>query len=776
MVHEVLNHLWQSTVFAAAVGLLTLAFRKNGAHVRYGLWLAASCKFLIPFSVLGELGSRLSWRTAPAAKVPLALDNFVQPFRAPGATAAVARVAAAPMSAPHAAAVNWAVIAVGLWAAGTLAVAIWWFVRWLRLRSIVRHATPLEIGAPIPARSATASIEPGVFGLFRPVLLLPEGIRERLTPGQMAAIVAHEMCHVRRRDNLTAAIHMVVEAMFWFHPLVWWIGARMIAEREAACDEAVISDGGDREAYAEALLTVCKFYVESPLASAAGVAGADLKKRIERIMTQRMTRKLGAVKKLALATLAALTMVGPVATASFFAAPPRAMAQATAANVTAFQSVTIQQSQPDVVEHRLMVGVETFRMENTSLRKVIGWAFDTQSELVTGPDTLDMKYDIEAKAPEPFPLGDGHDIGSGSRGVVRNMLADQFQLQTHRGTQSISDAYVLTAGPGNTLLKAALRDGPGQLVNIGPTSISGANLPMHLFVDALSEITGHAVIDQTGMIENYQFNVDWGRGANINGTAVPFAKPSPEELAKALQSQEGLTLQLATVPVEVLVVDHVASPKTLVAAKTAMPMEPAAFDAYAGYYLFSGALVHLYREGDRYFSLPPGQQPVEIFPEANGEFFAKVKNASVSFDKDATGRVTGLVLHESGRDTAMPRVDEATAKQMMDAATARAQLKTARPGSEEALRKTIADMAAGTPDHNAMMADLSATVKEQQPVMERVFQNLGALTELKFMGIDPQDADTYRADFEHGAMECHIIVTPEGKISWLVFKPAGSDN
>src|SRR5579862_9654252 len=108
MMHEVLNHLWQSTVFGVAAGLLTLAFRKNGAGVRYWLWLAASCKFLIPFSVLGEIGSRLSWRTAPGAAVPVAFDYFVQPFRAPGATAAVARVAAAPASAPHAAAVHWA--------------------------------------------------------------------------------------------------------------------------------------------------------------------------------------------------------------------------------------------------------------------------------------------------------------------------------------------------------------------------------------------------------------------------------------------------------------------------------------------------------------------------------------------------------------------------------------------------------------------------------------------------------------------------------------------
>jgi hypothetical protein len=58
------NHLWQSTLFAAAAGLLSLALRKQRAQVRYGLWLAASVKFLIPFALLVSMGSQFEWRTA----------------------------------------------------------------------------------------------------------------------------------------------------------------------------------------------------------------------------------------------------------------------------------------------------------------------------------------------------------------------------------------------------------------------------------------------------------------------------------------------------------------------------------------------------------------------------------------------------------------------------------------------------------------------------------------------------------------------------------------
>ncbi len=118
--------------------------------------------------------------------------------------------------------------------------------------------------------------------MFRPVLLLPEGIEERLDVGQLDAILAHELCHVRRRDNLTAAIQMVAQSVFWFHPLVWWVGERLIEERERACDEEVLRRGGSPRVYAEAILNVCKLYMELPLACVSGVTGSNLKSESKR--------------------------------------------------------------------------------------------------------------------------------------------------------------------------------------------------------------------------------------------------------------------------------------------------------------------------------------------------------------------------------------------------------------------------------------------------------------------------------------------------------------
>ena len=165
---------------------------------------------------------------------------------------------------------------------------------------------------PIDIVLSRASLEPGIFGILRPVLIWPEGISKHLEDAHLEAILAHEVWHVRRRDNLAAALHMVVEAVFWFHPLVWWLGARMVEERERACDEEVVELGSERQVYAESILKVCEFCVGSPLACVSGVTGSDLKKRMVHIMTERIARKLDFGKKLLLSTAGVLALALPL--------------------------------------------------------------------------------------------------------------------------------------------------------------------------------------------------------------------------------------------------------------------------------------------------------------------------------------------------------------------------------------------------------------------------------------------------------------------------------
>ena len=148
--------------------------------------------------------------------------------------------------------------------------------------------------------------------MLRPILLLPAGVVDRLTTQQFEAVLAHELCHVRRRDNLTSAIHMIVEAVFWFHPLVWWIGARLIEERERACDEEVLRLGAARQAYAQGILNVCRFCVEAPLKCVSGVGRGDIGKRIERIMGCQEPLGLNAGRKLLLASAGLAALAIPV--------------------------------------------------------------------------------------------------------------------------------------------------------------------------------------------------------------------------------------------------------------------------------------------------------------------------------------------------------------------------------------------------------------------------------------------------------------------------------
>ncbi|HEY6346898.1 MAG TPA: M56 family metallopeptidase [Bryobacteraceae bacterium] len=317
MIGAATNHLWQSTLFAIAVGGLTQAFRGNAARVRYWLWFSASCKFLIPFALLMTVGSRLQQDTEPNT-VPGPLPVIVapllqisQPFSSAPLTAGSTQTALHWMDAWTDAAI------ISVWACGLLAVALMRFRGWLRIRAALHASTLVDIPAPIRIRSTASLFDPAIVGLFRPILVVPSGIVEQLRPAQWEAVLTHELCHARRRDNLTSALHMVVEAFFWFHPLVWWIGGRLVEERERACDEAVLSLGGEPRDYAEAIVSICKRHVKLPLECVSGVAGANLKKRIEEIMKNRIVRRLNFARKVALlgagiATLGAPILVGIV--------------------------------------------------------------------------------------------------------------------------------------------------------------------------------------------------------------------------------------------------------------------------------------------------------------------------------------------------------------------------------------------------------------------------------------------------------------------------------
>lgn len=352
------NHLWQSTAFALVVWLLALVLRRNQARTRYRLWVLASTKFLLPFSLLIALGEHLQPHMAASAPQPafsMVMDGVTEPF---SVSTAVPKIeAAAPTAGLFAAVVprpasdhqSWLpVLLLGIWSCGSLLLLARWARIWWKIHVAVRTATPVMLADGVPVLSTGMRLEPGVFGIFRPVLLLPDGIRERLTAAQMDAILAHELCHLRRRDNLTAALQMVAEVAFWFYPVVWWLRNRLMEERERACDEAVLASSREPLVYAEGIVNVCKFYTEAPLKCMSGVTGSDLKKRIVRIMSQQVVHRLDLSRKLLLSLAGVLALAVPITFGIMHAAEAQAQTAAQKAGIDDTWQGTLHAPQKDL--------------------------------------------------------------------------------------------------------------------------------------------------------------------------------------------------------------------------------------------------------------------------------------------------------------------------------------------------------------------------------------------------------------------------------------------
>ena len=594
------NHLWQSTVFATLAALLTFALRRNQARTRYWLWLIASVKFLIPFSLLIALGSHLTWTAAaPIAKaqVSAVVGQITQPFP---------EIRSADIAAPVMASQrhsDWPTMLLVVWICGFLTVSFSWWRRWRDLRIAKRASSPLNVETDVPVLSSPSLLEPGIFGVFRPVLLLPRGITDRLSPEHLQAIVAHELCHVRGRDNLAAAIYMAVEAIFWFHPPVWWIGLRLIEERERACDEEVLRIGNKPAVYAESILKTCHFYLESPLACVSGITGSDLKKRIARIMTQSMTNKLSFSRKLLLACAAMIVIAVPVLFGVANASQNNPQSQMTDASLPTFEVASIKPNHSGDRGVRIGNSPGRFTATNVTPKMLIEFAYNIKDpQLSGGPSWITSeRYDIDAKVPEgpdnALKLGgefmDMHE--QRRRQMVQSLLADRFKLTITRETKDLPvyELVVAKGGPKfhettvpppdpNAAPTSPEPPRPGQpfrgrgirmAFGRGQLDMNGA--PMNAFASALSDQLGRNVLDKTGLKGNYDLSLQWtpeeGQGRMFGGApggpdgrpasdSAPPPDASGPSIFTAIQEQLGLKLESAKGPVETLVIASIERP------------------------------------------------------------------------------------------------------------------------------------------------------------------------------------------------------------------------
>jgi bla regulator protein BlaR1 len=606
------NHLWQSTAFTAAAWLLILALRKSQARARYCIWFAASVKFLIPFSLLFAIGSYLRpARIVPTVQpsVSVAMAQIAQPF----SDVSPSRPFVAPVAAHGSNLLL--IVLLSIWTCGFIAIAFSCWRGWRRVRKASSAAALAFVHSGVPVMLSPSLMEPGVFGIFRPVLMLPHGIAGRLTPAQMDAILAHEMCHIRRRDNLTAALHMAVEAVFWFYPVVWWIGSHLVEERENACDEEVIRLVGKPEAYAQGILEVCKFYTESPVACVAGVSGADLKKRIVRIMAPSFTEKL-AMSARVLLGLAAISAIAVPLAFGAIAVPQNAvfkrvrvfylresgpayrgqLQQSSGQDedekaLPSFEVASIKPADPSA--NRNFHGFSSpdpsqFRVMSMTAKGMIEFAFGLKDfQLVGGPDWTNSKeYDIEAKVDDALAKRmqtmSRPERQQQERMMLHALLIERFRLRTTHETQ-IEPEYALVVAKGGPKLTpttwvppargtpdARPLSGKGPHLLLNNREISAVNQPVSGLADLLAlmpEMEGRLVVDHTGITGNYDYNVTFSSQALDQKFAQEAGAPPPAEandsgpsIFTALEEQLGFKLEMTKGPVDIYTIEHIEQP------------------------------------------------------------------------------------------------------------------------------------------------------------------------------------------------------------------------
>lgn len=154
---------------------------------------------------------------------------------------------------------------------------------------------------------------PMAIGWIKPVILFPVGLMNRLSPGEVEAILAHELAHIARRDWIFNLLQAFVEALFYYHPAVWWVSAVVRRERENCCDDAALAATGNPLIFAKALVQVQELATPAPRL-ALGIGGSSrrrplLLERVRRILNQPQQKSQVMEKLTATAILLALLMI-----------------------------------------------------------------------------------------------------------------------------------------------------------------------------------------------------------------------------------------------------------------------------------------------------------------------------------------------------------------------------------------------------------------------------------------------------------------------------------
>ena len=253
--------LWQSAVLACGLAVcLRLAQRASAAH-RFGVWMVGfAVVMVLPFLPL-----LLALREAASGSVAQSLAAAGQP------------VAAATPGPWFDLGIGWSLAIGALWIAASAARAVDLGIHSWRLCRLWKRATPLETNeltsAWVPGLGAwcgrrievctTRELDrPSVIGFFRPRILIPAWLLERLTEKELEQVVLHEAEHLRRRDDWTNLAQKICLVVFPLNPALAWMERRLCREREMACDDGVVRMTRAPRAYAACLASLAERRIE----------------------------------------------------------------------------------------------------------------------------------------------------------------------------------------------------------------------------------------------------------------------------------------------------------------------------------------------------------------------------------------------------------------------------------------------------------------------------------------------------------------------------------
>src|SRR5688572_26122620 len=329
MMFDILLEAALRATFIAAAALVALwLLRVRAAAVRHRVWTVVTVAMLaLPLSIAyaPDVSLRVLPPTYSQASEPIASRSdpvgvAMAPLELATSEAAVELMPARSW--------NWRAWLLAVYFAGAAALLARLAIGTVRVSLLAREAT-LVNGLLTSARIAT----PFTFGLLAPKILLPEGW-ERWSATRLAVVLDHEHAHRARRDPLVQWLALLNRAVFWFHPLAWWLERHLAALAEEACDAAVLARGHSPEDYSEQLLELARMSGRRPISHLVGtpMPGSALPTRIAIILDGKIGRPGSRTAVAGAAALAMLTaaIIGTVTLAQETVVP---VAQETVAPV-----------------------------------------------------------------------------------------------------------------------------------------------------------------------------------------------------------------------------------------------------------------------------------------------------------------------------------------------------------------------------------------------------------------------------------------------------------